>query len=89
MKTYTVSTKDMLSEHKRIIPELRRVGLTKEANDQSNELKEIKKKVLKRSISKQVGKGGPIPTSYKQAASPIDLLKTKGEPPTVKSNINS
>jgi hypothetical protein len=51
MKTYLVNTKEMLAEHKRIIPELRRVGLTKEANDQSKELKEIKKKSLKKIVN--------------------------------------
>ena len=60
MKTYTVNTKEMLSEHKRIIPELRKAGLKKEANDQNKELKEIKKKVLKKAVKKCTGKGGPI-----------------------------
>lgn len=49
----------------------------------------VKKKVLKRSIKKHVGKGGPIPTSFTQAAAPIDLLKTRGEPPTAKSSSNT
>jgi hypothetical protein len=49
----------------------------------------VKKKSLRKLIKGRVGKGGPIPTSYKQAASPIDLLKTNGEPPTVRSVVNS
>ena len=89
MKTYTVNTKEMLAEHKHIVPLLRRAGLTKEASDQSKELKEIKKKVLKRSMKKHVGKGGPVPTSFGRMATPIDLLKTQGEPPTVRSPLNS
>ena len=89
MKTYVVNTKEMLAEHKRIVPKLRRAGLTEEANRQGKELKEIQKKVLKRSIKKHVGKGGPIPTSFGQAAAPIDLLKTTGEPPTAKSSSNT
>lgn len=87
-----VSTKEMLSEHKRIIPELKKAGLEKEAKDQSKELKEIKKKVLKKAVKKHTGKGGPIPTPFTQASSPIDLL-TAGSPPTVrpipKSQTNS
>ena len=51
MKTYTVNTKEMLSEHKRIVPKLRHVGLTEEANEQSKELKEIKKKLLKKAVN--------------------------------------
>lgn len=48
----------------------------------------------KRSILKKVlGKGGPIPSTYGQAASPIDLLKVSAIPPTVppipKSKSNS
>ena len=49
----------------------------------------VKKKVLKRSIKRHVGKGGPIPTPFVQAAMPIDLLKVKGEPPTAKSTSNT
>ena len=49
----------------------------------------VKKKVLKRSIKRHVGKGGPIPTPFIQAATPIDLLKTRGEPPTAKSTSNT
>ena len=47
MKTsdgYMVSKKEMIQEHKRIIPELRKAGLKKEANKQAKELEEIKKK---------------------------------------------
>lgn len=40
----------------------------------------------KRSIIKKcMGKGGPIPTSFQQASSPINLLKVKGTPPTASS----
>lgn len=44
MKTYKVNKKEMMSEHKRIIPELKKVGLKIEALKQSKELKSIKKK---------------------------------------------
>ena len=44
MKTYKVSKKEMMAEHKRIIPELRKAGLKKEAAKQSKELSKIKKK---------------------------------------------
>lgn len=44
MKTYKVSKKEMVKEHKRIIPELKKAGLKKEAKRQSKELKQIKKK---------------------------------------------
>lgn len=44
MKTYKVSKKEMVKEHKRIIPKLKKAGLTKEAKKQSKELKQIKKK---------------------------------------------
>ena len=37
-----VPKEEMLSEHKRIVPELRRAGLTKEANTQAKELAELK-----------------------------------------------
>ena len=37
-----------------------------------------KKQILK----KYTGKGGMKASPYKQVASPIDLLKTTGEPPT-------
>ena len=43
-KTYKVTKKEMVKEHKRIIPELRKAGLKKEANRQAKELKSIKKK---------------------------------------------
>lgn len=43
----------MLAEHKRIIPELRKAGLSGEASKQSKELKEIKKKVLKKVINQK------------------------------------
>ena len=43
-KTYTVSKKEMVAEHKRIVPELKSHGLKKEATKQERELKEIKKK---------------------------------------------
>jgi len=39
-----VSKKEMLKEHKRIIPELKKAGLKKEANTQAEELKELKTK---------------------------------------------
>lgn len=38
-----------------------------------------KKEILK----KYTGKGGKIQTPYDEASSPINLLKTTGEPPTV------
>lgn len=44
MKKYQVSKREMLAEHKRIIPELKKAGLKKEAKRQSKELKSIKKK---------------------------------------------
>lgn len=80
MKNYLVNTKDMLAEHKRIIPELKKAGLKKEAADQSRELREIKKKSLKKILR---GKGGPSP--FAQADAPINLLDTRGEPPTAGS----
>ena len=43
-KTYKVTKKEMVKEHKRIIPELRKAGLKKEASRQAKELKSIKKK---------------------------------------------
>lgn len=39
-----VSKKEMLTEHKRIVPELRRAGLKKEANMQAKELAELRRK---------------------------------------------
>lgn len=44
MKTYKVNKKEMLKEHKRIIPELKKAGLKSEALRQTKELKQIKKK---------------------------------------------
>ena len=44
MKTYKVKKSEMIAEHKRIIPELKKAGLKKEAAKQSKELKSIKKK---------------------------------------------
>jgi hypothetical protein len=41
---YMVNTNEMLKEHKRIVPELKKAGLKKEAKDQEKELKEIEKK---------------------------------------------
>ncbi|MFA7301816.1 MAG: hypothetical protein WC069_05920 [Candidatus Shapirobacteria bacterium] len=38
-----------------------------------------KKKILK----KACGKGGLATSPFSEASSPINLLKTKGEPPTV------
>lgn len=43
-KTYLVQKKEMLKEHKRIIPELKKAGLKEEALKQIKELKVIKKK---------------------------------------------
>ena len=43
-KKYSVSKKEMVAEHKRIVPELKSHGLKKEAVRQQKELKEIKKK---------------------------------------------
>lgn len=44
MKTYKVSKREMMAEHKRIVPELKKAGLKSEALKQAKELKEIKKK---------------------------------------------
>ena len=44
MKKYKVSKKEMIKEHKRIIPELKKAGLRKEAAKQLKELRGIKKK---------------------------------------------
>lgn len=44
MKKYKVSKKEMISEHKRIIPQLKKAGLKKEADRQAKELKQIKRK---------------------------------------------
>jgi len=43
-KTYKVNKKEMLEEHKRIIPKLKKKGLKAEALKQAKELKQIKKK---------------------------------------------
>lgn len=43
-KQIVVSKMSMLKEHKRIIPQLKKAGLTKEAKRQSKELKELKNK---------------------------------------------
>ena len=43
-KTFKVSKEEMLKEHKRIIPELKKARLNKEANKQLRELNQIKKK---------------------------------------------
>jgi hypothetical protein len=84
MKKYLVNTKEMLAEHKRIIPKLRQAGLVGEAGKQSKELREIKKKALKKAVGKCAGKGGPIQTPFARASSPIDLLGMGSLPPTVK-----
>jgi hemerythrin len=39
-----VSKKELVKEHKRIVPMLKKAGLKKEAKEQAEELKEIKKK---------------------------------------------
>jgi len=41
-KKIKVSKSEMIAEHKRIVPELRKAGLKKEAAKQSRELKELK-----------------------------------------------
>ncbi len=43
-KQIKVSKKEMLKEHKRIVPELRHAGLKKEARVQAREFKELKKR---------------------------------------------
>ena len=43
-KEYKVSKKEMIAEHKRIVPELKQAGLKKEATKQAKELRSIKKK---------------------------------------------
>lgn len=43
-KTIKVSKEEILEEHKRIVPELRKAGLKKEANRQAEELKELKRR---------------------------------------------
>ena len=55
-----------------------------EANSEPEELNEGKKKVLKKTMKKYKGKGGPMNTSsYGQASNPINLLKAGPTPPTV------
>ena len=49
----------------------------------------VKKKSLKKILKKHTGKGGPIPTPFAQASSPIDLLKSSSVPPTVRAIPNS
>ncbi len=46
---------------------------------------DLKKKIVKKLVKKQKGKGGLEVSPYKQADVPIDLLKMRGEPPTTKS----
>ena len=41
---FMVSKKEMIKEHKRLIPKLEKEGDKKEADTQKHELKEIKKK---------------------------------------------
>lgn len=43
---------------------------------------DLKKKIVKKLVKKHTGKGGLTTSPYKQVDAPIDLLKTKGEPPT-------
>jgi hypothetical protein len=43
-KKIVVSKMSMLKEHKRIIPELKKAGLSEEASRQTKELKELKNK---------------------------------------------
>ena len=45
-------------------------------------LTDKKKNIVKKAVKKHTGKGGTIQNPYKQAAVPINLLKTQGEPPT-------
>jgi hemerythrin len=44
MKTYVVKKSEMIKEHKKIVPMLKKAGLLAEAKKQADELKEIKKK---------------------------------------------
>jgi hypothetical protein len=44
-----------------------------------------KKNIIKKAVRKHTGKGGPLlQSSFKEASSPINLLKLKGSPPTTK-----
>jgi hypothetical protein len=45
-------------------------------------MKKTKKTILKKACK---GKGGSADSPFGQASSPIDLLKTNGEPPTASS----
>lgn len=45
---YMVSRKEMIKEHKRIIPKLKKAGEKKEVEDQEEELEEIKEKGKKK-----------------------------------------
>ena len=44
-----------------------------------------KMEILKSVLKKHTGKGGLISTSFKEANSPINLLKHSGPPPTASS----
>jgi hemerythrin len=44
MKNYKVNKKEMVKEHKKLIPMLKKAGYKGEAKKQSKELKQIKKK---------------------------------------------
>ena len=44
LKKYCMPLKEAIQEHKRIVPELRKAGLKKEAKIQGRELKAIEKK---------------------------------------------
>lgn len=46
--------------------------------------KKKKMAIIKKAIKKHSGKGGPIQNPFKEVASPINLLKHSGEPPTSK-----
>jgi hypothetical protein len=41
LKKYTMPLKEAIEEHKRIVPELRKAGLKKEAKTQGRELKTL------------------------------------------------
>lgn len=43
-KKITVSKREMLEEHKELVPKLRHAGLKKEAEKQEKELKSLKKR---------------------------------------------
>ncbi len=44
MKKIKVSKKEMIEEHERIVPKLRKAGLKSEAKRQSKELKQLRKR---------------------------------------------